>query len=169
MTGLRVLLLTAATVIAAYTIWSPTPPTTEPQPITAVFNPTPLPVYRLSPSQVSPHLIQIDAFSNSGNGPAPTVNPHLQPQPDTTPPDKSDPASEFKLSKVILYYFCGDNIAMLQFFTNAHGDIKLRTLSRWDYSDTADYLKELAYFETQAKLPSTPIYAMELNNNCVRT
>ena len=164
MTKLRLfllVLLTAMVTVTAvnYCVPQPTQPSIIVIPASRYDNSIPLDSIHPSPTRID--------WSANGNGPTPHIIPHMQPK--TAPDTPTDPHKVFKLSKILLYYFCGDNIAMLMFYTNDQGDIDLMTLSRWDAPDIGAYNKELALLEIAAADPKSPVYVMELNNSCVRT
>jgi hypothetical protein len=58
---------------------------------------------------------------------------------------------------------------MMMYYTKDHGEVNITTISKWDSPDIETYYKELALLEIAAADPASPVYVMELNNNCVRT
>lgn len=150
-------------------------------------------VYRVLPPPLStpthPYALDDRHSGQSGqdgtDGPNNLIEPNLQPQlstavPSIKPPSfllslpsfvspvapKIDPA-EMVYTASVLYYFCGDNVSILDVYVDRLGHAKMRTFTRWNYPQPEWYTAELAKLEKHDQVK--PVWRVELNHRCTKT
>lgn len=117
------------------------------------------------------------------DGPNNLIEPNLQPQSSTEtikPPSilltlptlvsplgpTVDP-TEMVYTASVLYYFCGDNVSILDVYVDRLGHAKMRTFTRWNYPDPKWYNAQLAKLEKHDQ--TKPVWQVELNHRCTKS